>query len=116
MRVMQWYAKPEAGKLMISPADEDPVEPHDVWADDMVVAEGLHRFEQAVTIPVTRVEHLGGHAHFCPDRTPVVGFAPEAEGFFWLAGQGGYGMQTAPALSQLAADLCLGRLSPLDQS
>lgn len=112
----QWYAKPEAGKLMISPADEDPVEPHDVWADDMVVAEGLHRFEQAVTIPVARVEHSwAGMRTFAPDRTPVVGFAPESEGFFWLAGQGGYGMQTAPALSQLAADLCLGRLSPLDK-
>ena len=113
----QWYAKPEAGKMMISPADEDPVEPHDVWADDMVVAEGLHRFEQAVTIPVTRVEHSwAGMRTFAPDRTPVVGFAPEAEGFFWLAGQGGYGMQTAPALSQLAADLCLGRLSQLGQT
>lgn len=113
----QWYAKPEAGKLMVSPADEDPVEPHDVWADDMVIAEGLHRFEQAVTIPVTRVEHSwAGMRTFAPDRSPVVGFAPECEGFFWLAGQGGYGMQTAPALSQLAADLCLGRISPLDQS
>ena len=113
----QWYAKPEAGKLMISPADEDPVEPHDVWADDMVIAEGLHRYEQAVTTPVTRVEHSwAGMRTFAPDRTPVVGFAPDAEGFFWLAGQGGYGMQTAPALSQLAADLCLGRLSPLGQT
>ncbi|PWV97126.1 D-arginine dehydrogenase [Hoeflea marina] len=110
----QWYAKPEAGKLMISPAEEDPVEPHDVWADDMVIAEGLYRFEQAVTIPVTRVEHSwAGMRTFAPDRTPVVGFAPEAEGFFWLAGQGGYGMQTAPALSALAADLCLGRVSAL---
>jgi len=113
----QWYAKPEAGKLMISPADEDPVEAHDVWADDMVIAEGLHRYEQAVTTPVTRVEHSwAGMRTFAPDRTPVVGFAQDAEGFFWLAGQGGYGMQTAPALSQLAADLCLGRLSPLDQT
>ncbi|MDP3524579.1 MAG: FAD-binding oxidoreductase [Hoeflea sp.] len=110
----QWYAKPEAGKLMISPADEDPVDPHDVWADDMVIAEGLHRYEQAVTAPVTRVEHSwAGMRTFAPDRTPVVGFAPEDNGFFWLAGQGGYGMQTAPALSQLAADLCLGRLSTL---
>lgn len=113
----QWYAKPEAGKMMISPADEDPVEAHDVWADDMVIAEGLHRFEQAVTTPITRVEHSwAGMRTFAPDRTPVVGFAPEAEGFFWLAGQGGYGMQTAPALSQLAADLCLGRLSALGHS
>ncbi|KGF67293.1 glycerol-3-phosphate dehydrogenase [Hoeflea sp. BAL378] len=112
----QWYAKPEAGKLMISPADEDPVDPHDVWADDMVVAEGLHRYEQAVTTPVTRVEHSwAGMRTFAPDRSPVVGFAPEADGFFWLAGQGGYGMQTAPALSQLTADLCLGRLSSLHQ-
>ena len=112
----QWYAKPEAGKLMISPADEDPVDPHDVWADDMVIAEGLHRYEQAVTAPVTRVEHSwAGMRTFAPDRTPVVGFAPEADGFFWLAGQGGYGMQTAPALSQLTADLCLGRLSSLHQ-
>ncbi|MEQ8306096.1 MAG: FAD-binding oxidoreductase [Hoeflea sp.] len=113
----EWYAKPEAGKLMISPADEDPVEPHDVWADDMVIAEGLHRYEQAVTVPVTRVEHSwAGMRTFAPDRTPVVGFASDAEDFFWLAGQGGYGMQTAPALSQLAADLCLGRLSPLPQT
>lgn len=113
----QWYAKPEAGKLMISPADEDPVEPHDVWADDMVIAEGLHRYEQAVSTPVTRVEHSwAGMRTFAPDRTPVVGFAPDADGFFWLAGQGGYGMQTAPALSQLAADLCLGRPSALGQA
>ena len=113
----QWYAKPEAGKLMISPADEDPVDPHDVWADDMVIAEGLHRYEQAVTTPVTRLEHSwAGMRTFAPDRTPVVGFAPEDNGFFWLAGQGGYGMQTAPALSQLAADLCLGRKSALGQA
>lgn len=110
-----WYAKPDAGKLMVSPADEDPVEPHDAWPDDMVLAEGLYRFEQAVTMPVTRVERSwAGLRSFVADRTPVVGFAPETEGFFWLAGQGGYGVQTAPALSQLTADLCLGRASPLD--
>lgn len=111
-----WYAKPDAGKFMVSPADEDPVEPHDAWADDMVLAEGLHRFKQAVAMEVTRVEHSwAGLRSFVKDRTPAVGFAPDAEGFFWLAGQGGYGVQTAPALSQLTADLCLGRgftLSP----
>lgn len=113
----QWYAKPEAGKLMVSPADEDPVDPHDVWADDMVIAEGLHRYEQAVTVPVTRVEHSwAGMRTFAPDRTPVVGSAPDVDGFFWLAGQGGYGIQTAPALSRLTADLCLGRLSPLPRT
>lgn len=106
----RWYAKPDAGKLMISPADEDPVEPHDVWAEDMVLAEGLARFEEAVTMEVTRVEHSwAGMRTFAPDRTPVVGFDAEVPGLFWLAGQGGYGIQTAPALSQLAADLLLGR-------
>lgn len=112
----QWYAKPDAGKFMVSPADEDPVEPHDAWADDMVLAEGLHRFEQAVTMPVTRVErNWAGLRSFVADRTPVVGFASDAEGFFWLAGQGGYGVQTAPALSRLVADLCLKRPSELPE-
>lgn len=105
-----WYAKPEAGTLMISPADEDPVEPHDAWADDMVLAEGIDRFQQAVTIEVQRVLHSwAGLRSFAPDKTPVVGFDERADGFFWLAGQGGYGIQTAPALSQLAADLFLGK-------
>jgi D-arginine dehydrogenase len=109
-----WYAKPEAGKLMVSPADEDPVEPHDAWADDMVLAEGLHRYEQAVTVPVSRVErNWAGLRSFVRDRSPVVGFAPDAEGFFWLAGQGGYGMQTSPALSALAADICADRTPAL---
>lgn len=105
----RWYAKPEAGKLMVSPADEDPVDPHDAWADEMVLAEGLHRYEQAVTTPVTRVEHSwAGLRTFASDRTPVVGFDPGASGFFWLAGQGGYGVQTAPALAELTAELILG--------
>lgn len=104
-----WYCKPDGGRFFVSPADEDPVEPHDAFADDMVLAEGLHRFEQAVTIPVTRVERSwAGLRTFAPDRTPVVGFDRTADGFFWLAGQGGYGIQTAPALSKLAARLLRG--------
>jgi len=104
-----WYAKPEAGKLMVSPADEDPVDPHDAWPEDMVLAEGLHRFEQAVTHEVTRLEHSwAGLRTFAPDRTPVAGFDPRGTGFFWLAGQGGYGVQTAPALSQFSAALLTG--------
>ncbi len=101
-----FYAKPEAGKLMVSPADEDPVEPGDAWPDDMVLAQGLARFEAAVTTPVIRVERSwAGLRTFAPDRTPVAGFDPQVEGFFWLAGQGGYGVQTAPALSALGASL-----------
>ncbi|WP_306151955.1 FAD-binding oxidoreductase [Roseovarius sp. MMSF_3281] len=110
-----WYAKPEAGKLMVSPADEDPVPPHDAWPDDMVLAEGLYRFEQAVTHPVTRLEHSwAGLRSFAPDRTPVVGFDTGADGFFWLAGQGGYGVQTSPALSRLTAALITGQTPDLD--
>jgi D-arginine dehydrogenase len=101
-----WYFKPEAGRLLVSPADEDPVEPHDAFVDDMVLAEGLYRYEQAVNVPVTRVERSwAGLRTFAPDRTPVAGYDPQAEGFFWLAGQGGYGIQTSPALSALAAAL-----------
>ena len=90
----------------MSPDDEDPVEPHDAFVDDMVMAEGLYRFEQAMDFPVTRVEaSWAGLRSFAPDRTPVAGFDRTADGFFWLAGQGGYGIQTSPALSRLAGQL-----------
>jgi D-arginine dehydrogenase len=112
----KWYAKPEAGKLVISPADEDPTEPHDAWPEDMVLAEGIDRFEKATTVTVERIEHSwAGLRNFVSDKTPVVGFAPDANNFLWLAGQGGYGIQTSPALSQLAADICLGRPSSLNE-
>ncbi|MTI08322.1 NAD(P)/FAD-dependent oxidoreductase [Curvivirga aplysinae] len=106
-----WYAKPQGEKLYISPADEDIVEPHDAWADDMVLAEGLYRYEEMVTAPVTQVEHSwAGLRNFVKDKTPVVGFDNHASGFFWLAGQGGYGIQTAPALSEIACDLITGKI------
>lgn len=105
----EWYAKPDAGRLLVSPADEDPVTAHDAWPDDIVIAEGLHRFEQAVTIPITRPTHSwAGLRSFSADRTPVVGYDPSTNGFFWLAGQGGYGVQTAPALAAICAALCVG--------
>lgn len=98
---------------MVSPADEDPVDAHDAWVDDMVLAEGLHRYEQMVTAPVTRVENAwAGLRTFAADRTPVVGFDPVARGFFWLAGQGGYGVQTAPALAEMTEKLCTNDTSP----
>jgi len=101
-----WYAKPDGGRLFVSPSEEIPVDPHDAYVDDMVLAEGLFRFEQAVTFPVTHVERSwAGLRTFAPDRTPVAGFDRTAEGFFWLAGQGGYGIQTSPALSLVAAQL-----------
>ena len=109
-----WYAKPDAGKLLVSPAEEDPVAPHDAYADDMVLAEGLARYEAMVTEPVTRVEtNWAGLRSFAPDRSLVFGPDPDAPSFIWSAGQGGYGFQTAPAGSQLVADLALGRPAAL---
>jgi len=110
-----WYAKPDAGALLVSPADEDLVAPQDAWADDMVLAEGLARYEAMVTEPVTRVtSNWAGLRTFSPDRALTIGFATDAPGFFWHAGQGGYGFQTAPAASQLGADLILGRTPAID--
>lgn len=110
-----WYAKPDAGKLLVSPADADPVEPHDAWADDMVLAEGLARYENCVTEPVTRVEtSWAGLRSFAPDKALVLGPDPDQPSFVWCAGQGGYGFQTSPAASQLVADLALGRAPSLD--
>ena len=113
----QWYAKPMGGKLMISPADEDPMEPQDAFPDDMTLAEGLWRFEQATHAPIVRPSHSwAGLRTFLPDRTPAVGFDANAEGFFWLVGQGGYGVQTSPALSELASSLILGHVPDLENA
>jgi D-arginine dehydrogenase len=109
----RWYFKPDAGRLLVSPADEDPVEPHDAFVDDMVLAEGLDRYQQAVREEVSRLEaSWAGLRTFAPDNSPVVGFDRSHDGFFWLAGQGGYGIQTAPALSLVAAALLLGDTPP----
>jgi D-arginine dehydrogenase len=105
-----WYAKPDAGALLISPADEDPVEPHDAWADDMTLAEGLERYQALVTVPLTKpIATWAGLRSFAPDRTLVLGPDPTQPDFVWCAGQGGYGFQTSAAASQLVADLTLGR-------
>ena len=109
-----WYMKPDAGAVIVSPAEADPMEPHDAFADDMVLAEGLARYEAMVTAPVTRMlANWAGLRTFAPDRAPVIGHDPQAPGFFWLAGQGGYGFQSAPAACQLAADLIAGRAPAL---
>ena len=111
-----WYAKPDAGKWIVSPAEQDPVdEPHDAWADDMVLAEGIARYQPFVTEEVTRVETTwAGLRSFAPDRTLVLGRDIREPDFIWCAGQGGYGFQTAPAASQLLADVVAGRTPDLD--
>lgn len=103
-----FYFKPEAGLLLATPADETPSEPCDAQPDDVDVAICVERIESATTLCVNRVRRRwAGLRTFAPDRTPVAGYDPDNQNFFWLAGQGGYGMQTAPALSEAAAALAL---------
>ena len=86
------------------------MDPHDAFADDMVLAEGLARYEAMVTEPVTRlIASWAGLRTFAPDRVLVIGRDPAEPSFVWLAGQGGYGFQTSPAASQLVAELIAGR-------
>lgn len=109
-----WYAKPDAGQLIVSPCEEHATHPHDAWADDMILAEGLARYEQMVTAPVARITaNWAGLRSFAPDRALVIGRAPQQPAFFWLVGQGGYGFQTCVAASQLTTDLIAGRPSEL---
>lgn len=105
-----WYVRPEARrKLLVSPADETDMEPCDAQPDELDVAIAIERMRQALDIPVTRVEHRwAGLRTFTPDRSLAIG-PGEAEGFFWMCGQGGYGIQTAPAAGRLLAALVAGR-------
>lgn len=112
-----WYAKPDAGALIVSPAEEDPQDPQDAWADDMVLAEGLARYEEMVTEPVTRlIANWAGLRTFAPDRVLVIGPDAAEPSFIWLAGQGGYGFQTSPAAAGLVADLLAGRAPAVGQA
>ncbi|MEJ0066737.1 MAG: FAD-binding oxidoreductase [Caulobacteraceae bacterium] len=105
----RFYFKPDAGRLLISPADETDTEPCDAQPEDLDVAIAADRIERATTLAIRRISHRwAGLRTFAPDRTPVCGFDPRTQGFFWLAGQGGYGIQTSPALAQLTADLVTG--------
>jgi len=110
-----FYCIPEAGRLLLSPADETPAPAGDTYPDDLDVAVAVDRLEAVTTLRVRRVvQQWAGLRTFAPDRTPVVGFDSRLESFFWCAGQGGYGIQTAPALSRLAAALLQRRPIPAD--
>jgi D-arginine dehydrogenase len=103
-----FYFKPDAGKLLMSPADETPNPPCDVQPEDLDVAIAVDRVEQATTMTIAHVRHRwAGLRSFVADRSPVIGFDPTEAAFFWLAAQGGYGIQTAPAAARLAASLAL---------
>ncbi len=101
-----FYFKPDAGRLLVSPADETPMAPCDVQPDELDVAIAIDRLMRATTIEVARVERKwAGLRSFVADKTTVCGFDPMAEGFLWLAGQGGYGIQTAEAMARCAVSL-----------
>ncbi len=106
----EFYLKPDAGMLLLSPADETLCKPCDVQPEEMDIALAVDRIERATTLNVTRITHKwAGIRSFVADRSPVVGFDPQRPEFFWHAALGGYGIQTAPALSRAAAALVMGR-------
>ncbi|MEX1034556.1 MAG: FAD-binding oxidoreductase [Sneathiella sp.] len=111
----QFYLKPDAGKLLISPADESITLPCDAQPDELDIAVCADRIETAFDLSIRRIENKwAGLRSFVPDKCPVCGFDENLPGFFWLAGQGGYGIQTAPALAKIAGCLIMGRYIPQD--
>ncbi len=109
----QFYFRPDAGALLLSPGDETPTEPCDAQPEELDIAIAVDRVQQATTLEVRRIRRSwAGLRSYVADRSPVVGYAPDAPGFFWLAGQGGYGIQTAPAMGRLASALAKGEPVP----
>jgi D-arginine dehydrogenase len=109
----EFYFLPESGRLLASPADETPSEPCDAQPDEYDVALAAYRIEEATTMRVPRIRHKwAGLRTFAPDRQPVAGFDEQAKDFFWLVGQGGFGLQTSHAMSDVAAALVLDHAWP----
>ena len=107
-----WYFKPDAGQLLASPANTDPTHPQDVQPEELDIALAIDRLQTATTLAIRRPTHTwAGLRSFVADKSLVGGFDACAPGFFWVAGQGGYGIQTAPAMGQACA--CLLRGQPL---
>jgi glycine/D-amino acid oxidase-like deaminating enzyme len=105
-----WYAKPDAGALIVSPADQTPMPAQDAWPDDIDLAMGLASYQDMVTPTVTRpIASWAGLRTFAPDKQLVLGPDPAQSGFFWCAAQGGYGFQTSAAAAQVLSDVILGR-------
>jgi D-arginine dehydrogenase len=104
-----WYIKPDAGMLLGSPANADPVEPHDVQPEEFDIALAIHRIEEMTTLQIRRPRHTwAGLRSFVADGDLVGGFDAAAPGFFWLAAQGGYGIQTSAAMGEACAALARG--------
>lgn len=109
----EFYLKPDAGRLLISPADETPTSPCDAQPEEMDVAICADRIMTAFDLDIRRIENKwAGLRSFVSDKEPVIGFSRMVDGFFWMAGQGGYGIQSAPAAAEVAAALILGKDMP----
>ena len=109
------YLKPDAGRIMASPGDQTPVEPQDVRPEELDIALLVDWLERETFVPVRRIAHSwAGLRSFVADETPVVGFDSTVPDFFWLAGQGGYGIMMAPALGRAAADLIVSGNLPVE--
>ena len=107
------YFAPESGRLFASPMDEVPSDPCDAQPDEYEVALAAARVEERTIVKVDRIHsRWAGLRTFSPDRRPVAGFAPDSEGFFWLVGQGGFGLQTSPVMAQIAGSLIAGEPWP----
>ena len=103
-----FYFKDQNNQIFASPADEKPSYPHDCFPDDLDVAIGIDRIQKATIFKFNNIEHKwSGLRTFVDDKSPVIGFENDKKNFFWLVGQGGYGIQTAPALAEISADLIL---------
>jgi len=112
----RWFAKADAGALIVSLAEEAPSPAMDAWAYDIDLAEALARYQDYVTEPVTRpISSWAGLRTFAPDRNLVLGPAPQDDSFVWVVGQGGYGFFTAPAVSQFVVDMALGHATALSE-
>lgn len=110
-----WYVRPEGGRMMGSPADEIPSPPTDAQPEIEDVAMAIDKIQTDTMFVINRPHSTwAGLRSFVADKSPVVGFAPAAEGFLWLAGQGGYGIQTSAAMGRFSAALALGRAVPED--
>ncbi|GGC69958.1 FAD-binding oxidoreductase [Hoyosella rhizosphaerae] len=109
----RWYFKPEGDGILASPADADPVEPGDAKPSELGIARAMEEINEATTLKLRTVRSSwGGLRTFAPDGEPVAGLVPEAPGFGFLAGQGGYGIQMAPALAVVAAAILTGNEVP----
>ncbi len=111
----QFYFKADAGTILGSPGDETPSPPTDAQPEEIDIAVTVERIERATTMPIRRIiRKWAGLRSFVADRVPVAGYAPDVEGFFWLAGQGGYGIETSAGLGRAAAGLATGGGLPDD--